>query len=203
VRFAISEHQYLKLADRLARLQRDVRPDGDSGATPRPATLQLLLADGSAYPHKGSIAVIERQLDVSTGTLTFEALFPNPDLVLRPGQFGKVRGQTDIKRGVVLVPQRAVRELQGGYQIGVVGAGNKVEVRAAVATDRIGSEWVIEKGLKPGDLVIIEGLLKTRPGDVVELEQRAPRKPPAASSAAPRAGTGSETASASGASGER
>jgi membrane fusion protein, multidrug efflux system len=175
VRFSISEHQYLKLAERLAQLQRELTPSGDAGvATQRPASLELLLADGSHYPHKGRIAVVERQIDISTGTLTFEALFPNPDLILRPGQFGKVRGQTDIKRGVVLVPQRAVRELQGGYQVGVVGAGNKVEVRPVVATDRVGSNWVIEKGLKPGDQVIVEGLLKTRPGDVVEVEKRAP-----------------------------
>lgn len=192
VRFAISEHQYLKLADRLAQLQRELVPVGDGGvATQRPATLELILADGKPYPHKGRIAVVERQIDVSTGTLTFEALFPNPDLVLRPGQFGKVRGQTEIKRGVVLVPQRAVRELQGGYQVGVVGEEGKVGVRIVVATDRVGSNWVIEKGLKPGDRVIVEGLLKTRPGDVVEVEERAappvndlPTPPPAAPSAA-------------------
>jgi membrane fusion protein (multidrug efflux system) len=174
VRFAISEHQYLKLADRLARFQRELRVGGDAGAgAARPATLQLVLADGSVYPHKGTIAVVERQIDISTGTLTFEATFPNPDLVLRPGQFGKIRGQTDTKRGVVLIPQRAVRELQGGYQVGVVGEGNKVEIRSVVATDRVGSDWVIEKGLKEGDRVIVEGLLKTRPGDVVDLELRA------------------------------
>jgi membrane fusion protein (multidrug efflux system) len=177
VRFAISEHQYLKLADRLARFQRDLRAGADAGAAAaRPATLELILADGSVYPHKGTIAVVERQIDISTGTLTFEATFPNPDLTLRPGQFGKIRGQTDTKRGVVLIPQRAVRELQGGYQVGVVGEGNKVEVRAVVATDRVGGEWVIEKGLKAGDRVIVEGLLKTRPGDVVDVETRAPTK---------------------------
>lgn len=174
VRFSISEHQYLKLADRLGALQRELIPTGDGGvATQRPATLQLLLADGSSYPHKGRIAVVERQIDISTGTLTFEALFPNPDHVLRPGQFGKVRGQVDVKRGVILVPQRAVRELQGGHQVGVVGPDNKVGIRIVVATERVGNNWVIEKGLKPGDQVIVEGLLKTRPGDVVEVEKRA------------------------------
>jgi membrane fusion protein (multidrug efflux system) len=188
VRFAISEHQYLKLADRLARFQHERQGSADAGAaSPRPANLQLLLADGSAYPHKGSIAVVERQIDVSTGTLTFEALFPNPDLVLRPGQFAKIRGQTDTKRGVVLVPQRAVRELQGGYQIGVVGEGNKVEIRSVVATERVGSEWVIEKGLKASDRVIVEGLLKARPGDVVDVELRAPTKTVALTPIAPAA----------------
>lgn len=186
VRFAISEHQYLKLADRLARFQRERHTGPDAGAAAaRPATLQLVLADGSVYPHKGTIAVVERQIDISTGTLTFEATFPNPDLVLRPGQFGKIRGQTDTKRGVVLIPQRAVRELQGGYQVGVVGDGNKVEIRAVVATDRVGSDWVIEKGLKEGDRVIVEGLLKTRPGDVVEVEVREPTKPQDTAPAAP------------------
>jgi membrane fusion protein, multidrug efflux system len=88
---------------------------------------------------------------------------------------------------VVLVPQRAVRELQGGYQVGVVGAGNKVEIRAVVATDRVGSEWVIEKGLKAGDQVIVEGFLKTRPGDVVDVEQRAPTKTAGLAPSAPPA----------------
>jgi membrane fusion protein (multidrug efflux system) len=187
VRFAISEHQYLKLADRLSQLQRELTTDDAGVATQRPATLQLMLADNSIYPERGRIAVVERQIDLSTGTLSFEATFPNPNHVLRPGQFGKVRGQVDIKRGVILVPQRAVRELQGGYQIGVVGAGNKVEVRGVVATERVGPNWVIEKGLKPGDQVIVEGLLKTRPGDVVEVEKRAPAPELAAAPVAPPA----------------
>lgn len=172
VRFALSEQQYLKVADRLAKAQQETAQESDAAGR-RPATLDLILADGTVYPHKGRITVVERQIDISTGTLALEALFPNPEFSLRPGQFGKIRGSAETKHGVVLVPQRALRELQGGYQIGVVGEGNKVEIRAVVATDRVGSNWIIEKGLKAGDKVIIEGLVKLRPGDVVEPEMRA------------------------------
>jgi membrane fusion protein (multidrug efflux system) len=168
VRFAISENQYLHLADRLNQLQVEMakNPEREGG-------LELILADNSIYPHKGRVAVIERQIDIATGTLAIEALFPNPDQTLRPGQFAKVRGQSEIKHGVVLVPQRAVRELQGTQMVGVVGAGNKLEIRSVLATSRVGSNWVIEKGLKSGDRVVVEGLLKAKPGDVVEPEERA------------------------------
>ena len=177
VRFSISENQYLRIADRLAQLQIDAAQNPN-----REGELVLLLADGREYPQKGRVAFIERQIDISTGTLAFEALFPNPEQTLRPGQFAKVRARADTKVGVVLVPQRAIRELQGTQMVGVVGAGNKVEMRSVIATDRVGSNWVVDKGLKAGDQVIIEGLLKTRPGDVVEVEERAPL---AANAAAP------------------
>jgi membrane fusion protein (multidrug efflux system) len=195
LRFAISEHQYLKLADRLARIQNQVVVKGDAGVNKPPANLDMILADGSAYPHKGSIALIERQIDISTGTLTFEALFPNPNFVLRPGQFAKVRGKVETKHDVVLIPQRAVRELQGGYQVGVVGPDNKVAIRIVVATDRVGSGWVIEKGLSAGDRVIVEGLMKTRPGDVVEVEER-PATPYSELAAAGAAAVDAEAAGA-------
>jgi membrane fusion protein (multidrug efflux system) len=172
VRFSISEQVYLKLADRLARANAATEL-ADGGVKVRPSNLDLILADGRVHPHKGSILVIDRQIDISTGTLTFEASFPNPNLTLRPGQFAKVRGQSDVKHDVILLPQRAVRELQGGYQVGVVGAGDKVEIRSVIATERVGPNWVIEKGLKAGERVIIEGLLKTRPGDVVKTKEYA------------------------------
>lgn len=168
VRFSVPEQQYLKLADRLAALQAQLSSPG----VELPATLELTLADGSVYPHKGRVAVVDRQLDISTGTLAVEALFPNPNGSLRPGQFAKIRGRTSTKQGVVLVPQRAVRELQGGYQVGVVGEGGKVEIRPVVASERVGSDWVIDKGLKRGDQVIVEGLMKVRPGDVVTTKER-------------------------------
>jgi len=188
VRFALSEQQYLKVADRLAKAQHETAKPTDAAG--RPANLQLILADGSVYPHQGRIVVVERQIDISTGTLALEALFPNPEFALRPGQFGKIRGSAETKHGVVLVPQRALRELQGGYQIGVVGEGNKVEIRVVVATDRVGSNWIIEKGLKAGDKVIVEGLVKLRPGDVVEPEVRAPVAPEPAKTPTGTAGEG-------------
>ena len=176
VRFAISEQQYLKLSERLVLLRKREADGADGGQVRQP--LHLILADGSIYAHTGHIDVIERQLDITTGTLAIDAVFPNPNLILRPGQYGKVRGQVDVKRGVVLVPQRAVRELQGGFLVGVVGAGNKVEIRPVTATTQVGSDWVIEKGLKAGELVIVEGLIKAKPGDVVETEKRAPNPTP-------------------------
>jgi membrane fusion protein (multidrug efflux system) len=185
VRFAISENQYLKIADRLAELQIEAAQNPN-----REGQLVLMLADGREYPHKGRVAVIERQIDISTGTLAFEALFPNPDQTLRPGQFAKVRARADTKHGVVLVPQRAVRELQGTQMIGVVGAGNKVEMRTVIATDRVGSNWVVDKGLKGGDRVVVEGLLKARPGEVVEVEERAPQAANAAAAPTNAAGEG-------------
>jgi membrane fusion protein (multidrug efflux system) len=185
VRFAISENQYLKIADRLAELQVEAAQNPN-----REGQLVLMLADGREYPHKGRVAVIERQIDISTGTLAFEALFPNPDQTLRPGQFAKVRARADTKHGVVLVPQRAVRELQGTQMIGVVGAGNKVEMRTVIATDRVGSNWVVDKGLKGGDRVVVEGLLKARPGEVVEVEERAPQAANAAAAPTNAAGEG-------------
>jgi membrane fusion protein (multidrug efflux system) len=185
VRFAISENQYLKIADRLAELQIEAAQNPN-----REGQLVLMLADGREYPHKGRVAVIERQIDISTGTLAFEALFPNPDQTLRPGQFAKVRARADTKHGVVLVPQRAVRELQGTQMIGVIGAGNKVEMRTVIATDRVGSNWVVDKGLKGGDRVVVEGLLKARPGEVVEVEERAPQAANAAAAPTNAAGEG-------------
>jgi membrane fusion protein (multidrug efflux system) len=185
VRFAISENQYLKIADRLAELQVEAAQNPN-----REGQLVLMLADGREYPHKGRVAVIERQIDISTGTLAFEALFPNPDQTLRPGQFAKVRARADTKHGVVLVPQRAVRELQGTQMIGVVGADNKVEMRTVIATDRVGSNWVVDKGLKGGDRVVVEGLLKARPGEVVEVEERAPQAANAAAAPTNVAGEG-------------
>jgi membrane fusion protein, multidrug efflux system len=177
VRFAISENQYLKVADRLAQMQAEAAQNPN-----REGQLELMLADGREYPHKGRVVIIERQIDISTGTLAFEALFPNPEQTLRPGQFAKVRARAETKLGVVLVPQRAVRELQGTQMIGVVGADNKLELRTVTATDRVGSNWVVDKGLKGGDRVVVEGLLKARPGEVVEVEERAPL---AANTAAP------------------
>lgn len=185
VRFTIGEQLYLRLAPKLAKLQTALE---DGGAPqPQQGTLELVLADGSVYPHRGTIGVIERQLDLSTGTLAIEAFFPNPDLLLRPGQFGKVRGRIDLRQGVFRVPQRAVRELQGAFQLGVVGEGNKVEVRQVIATERVGSDWVIEKGLADGDRVIVEGLMKVRPGDMVEVEEKSAGAPQAAAPAAEKA----------------
>jgi len=150
----------------------------------------MILADGQVYPKGGKITLIDRQVDPTTGSITLDALFPNPDQLLRPGQYAKIRGVTEVKRWVVLVPQRSVRELQGLTQVMVVGDGDKAELRTVVMGPRVGSHWVVESGLKPGERVIVEGLQKARSGSPVAA--RVVPMPPrntAASSVGPNAGT--------------
>jgi membrane fusion protein (multidrug efflux system) len=103
-------------------------------------------------------------VDVRTGTIKIAALFPNPGNILRPGQFARVRAQTMTKRGALLVPQRAVTELQGSYQVAVVGADNKVDIRPVKAAERVNNLWVIDEGLKPGERVVAEGIQKIKQG---------------------------------------
>ena len=129
--------------------------------------LALTLSDGTVYPERGDPVLANRNVDVKTGTILVEGVFPNPKHLLRPGQYAKVHAATDIKKGAILVPQRAVSELQGFYQVAVVGPGDKVEIRPVQTGDRIGSLWIIEKGLKPGERVVVEGIQKVKPGMVV------------------------------------
>jgi membrane fusion protein (multidrug efflux system) len=124
--------------------------------------LEMILADGSLYPHEGSFSFADRQVDVKTGTLRLQGLFPNPGNILRPGQFARVRAITSTKKGALLVPQRAVTELQGSYQVAVVGKDNKVEIRPVKVAQRIGTQWIIDAGLKPGERVVAEGIQRVR-----------------------------------------
>jgi len=156
VEFPVSEQEYLGLRSFLL--------GGDANKGPK---LELVLADGTTYPHGGAIDIIGREVNPSTGTLRIRGLFPNPGNVLRPGQYAKIRAATSIRKAALLLPQGAVEELQGGYQIFVVGPSNKCEVRAVTVGDRIGSYWLIEQGLNPSDRVVIEGLQKVRAGDTV------------------------------------
>ncbi len=145
--------------------------------------LVLILADGITHPHKGVFVFADRQVDVRTGTIKVAALFPNPGNILRPGQFARVRAQTMIRKGALLVPQRSVTELQGSYQVAVVGLGNKVDIRPVKVAERIDNLWVINEGLKPGERVIAEGVQKAKQGMVVNLKPygEAPAKPGAKS----------------------
>lgn len=143
-------------------------------------TLDLFLSDGSRYPQKGTLNFIDRQVDPSTGTLTVMATFPNPDGLLRPGMFAKVRDVREVKKDAILIPQRAVAELQGSQQVIVIGAGDKAEVRAVTLGERVGSRWLVESGLKVGERYVVEGLQKARPGTVVA-PKNAPPLAPAAS----------------------
>lgn len=149
----ISEQEYLKTV-----------ASGNKGDQ---MPLQLILADGSVYPHEGRFALMDRQVDPTTGTLKVGALFPNTDNLLRPGQFGRIRAMIQVKKGALLIPQRAVTEMQGKYLVAVVGADNKVDVRPVQVGERIGSDWLIDKGLQPGEQVIAEGTQKVRPGATV------------------------------------
>ena len=127
----------------------------------------MILADGSVHPHKGRLVFIERLVDPTTGTILVEAVFPNPEKIVRPGQFARVRVALSYRKGGLLVPQRAVSELQATYSVGAVTSDNKVEMRPVKVGPRIGGLWVIDSGLKPGDRVIVEGLLKVRNGSIV------------------------------------
>ena len=171
VYFNVSEREYLKLANAAIA----------SGKKPENLPLELILVDGSVYPETGKVAVFNRQADVTTGTFKVAALFPNPNNLLRPGQFGRVRATMSVVKDALLVPQRAVTEMQGKYLLAVLGPENKVDIRPVRVGERIGSDWLIAEGLKPGERVIAEGTQKVRPGMTVD------PKPfvPAAGAAAP------------------
>ncbi len=154
-RCAIAEAEYLRLARRGA--DRDKSLEKQFG-------VELILADGSVFPHKGRLDAIERAVDPTTGTLTGQFSFPNPERILRPGQYGKARFVTDVKEGAVLVPQLAVQEIQGLYSVMVVKPDATVEQRMVKAGERVGNLWIIDSGVKPGEKVIVEGLQKVQPG---------------------------------------
>ena len=151
--FPVSEQEYL----RATRLSASGEPMNLFDSSP-----ELILADGTAYPHKGRILWTDRQVESGTGTLRLVAAFPNPGNKLRPGQYGRVRIQTSIKKQALLVPQSAVKEIQGGYQVAVVGADNKASMRPVKAGEKFGTLWVIDAGLQPGDQVVVEGLEKVK-----------------------------------------
>ena len=150
----ISEQEYLKAMEKPAAENQKV-------------TLALILADGSTYPYKGEIAFADRQVDVKTGTIRVAAIFPNPGNLLRPGQFARIRAATKVRQGALLVPQRAVTELQGSYQVAVVVPDNKINIRPVKVAERIGSLWIITEGLKPEERVVAEGIQKVREGMLV------------------------------------
>lgn len=129
--------------------------------------LELILADGSIYPPKGRFYAADRQVDIQTGAIRLAGLFPNPDNVLRPGQYGRVRLVSYVRRGALLVPQRSIVELQGNYLVAVVGDDNKVTQRTVKVGERTGAMWIVDDGLKPGEHVVVEGVQKVRDGMVV------------------------------------
>ena len=156
----------------------------------RAMALTLLLADGSVYAHEGRFALADRQVDPTTGTLKLGALFPNPDRMLRPGLYGRIRAQIEERQGALLIPQRAVTEVQGRTLVAVVGANSTIEVRPVQVGERIGGDWLIERGLAAGEQVVVEGVQKVRPGMTVTAKPYAPTPPAGAAPAAPQADKG-------------
>jgi RND family efflux transporter MFP subunit len=172
VYFPISEQEYLRVAEKIQAGYKDMK-------TPRHDQLELILGDGSVYPHKGNFLLADRQVDVKTGTIRVAALFPNPKNILRPGLFARVRAVTKTKPGALLIPQRAITELQGQYQLAVVGPENKIEIRSVKVAERTGALWVIDEGLQPGERVVVEGLQKVKAGMTVNPKpyQQTPEQP--------------------------
>jgi RND family efflux transporter MFP subunit len=134
----------------------------------------LILSSGNVYPHKGTFYALDRNLDPKTGSIRYYVIFPNPGNILRPGQFGKVRFVADMKKGALVVPQEAVNELQGNFQVAVVDQNNKVSIRPVKMGERIGAMWEVTEGLKPGDKVVVQGLQKAREGSTVTAKDWTP-----------------------------
>jgi RND family efflux transporter MFP subunit len=134
----------------------------------------LILGNGELYPHKGKFYALDRSLDPKTGSIRYYVTFPNPGNILRPGQFGKVRFVADMKKGAMVIPQEAVNELQGSFQVAVVDQDNKVSLRPVKMGERIGAMWEITEGLKPGDRVVVQGLQKAREGSIVTAKDWTP-----------------------------
>ncbi|MGC1636709.1 MAG: efflux RND transporter periplasmic adaptor subunit, partial [Candidatus Acidiferrales bacterium] len=154
--FTVSEQDYLQLKKQF------------SGSDGRRRKLQLILADGTTYPLEGVFYFAGRAVDQNTGSIQLAALFPNPGNVLRPGQYAKVRGVVRTQKGALLVPQAAVSDLQGSYQVDVVGRDDKISIRPVKVGERVGTKWIIQDGLKPGERVVVEGQQTLRSGATVE-----------------------------------
>jgi RND family efflux transporter MFP subunit len=157
VYFTVSESEYLEW-------NKWYPTETSLEAANKSVRLQLILADGSAYPHPGTFYFADREVNIGTGTIRLAGLLPNPGNILRPGGYGRVRTAVRIQKDALLVPQRAVTELQGGYQVAVVDHENKVSIQTVTVGDRVGTDWIITEGLKPGDRVVAEGVQKVRPG---------------------------------------
>ncbi len=186
VNYGITEREYMRFAQLINR--------PNYATTERGPALELILDDGSTYGHPGKAVLVDRDVDVKTGTMTIKGFFPNPGNILRPGQYAKIRAALNVKTGALLVPQRAVAELQGGFRVGVVGEDGKVDIRTVEPGERVGGFWVIDKGLKAGEKVIVAGLQYMQPGMTVKAkpapaeEGPAPPGPLPTAAASPAAG---------------
>jgi RND family efflux transporter MFP subunit len=168
--FSLGEPEYLRAAGALSAVAMG-RPTGHDSPT-----MRLFLSDDAPYPQPGAFFSADRNVDLQTGTIRIVATFPNPGGILRPGQFARVQAVLETLKGALTIPQQAVTELQGTYQVAVIGDDSKAELRSVTVGPRVGSEWVIRKGLDPGDRVVMEGLQKVRNGAPVTPR---PYQPPA------------------------
>jgi membrane fusion protein (multidrug efflux system) len=159
VYFSISEQEYLGLSGRVkAGGKVDLLRSGNT------IPLQLTLGDGNIYPYKGQIVFVDRQVNPQTGTIQIAGSFSNPQNLLRPGQFGRIKAETEVRHNALLIPQRAVNELQGSYQVAVVGPDNTVHIQNVALGPQLGSSWLITSGIKPNERVVTEGVSKLKEG---------------------------------------
>ena len=164
VYFPVSEQEYFDAAEKIQQGYKNQKEGKEYSL----ALLELVLGGEKVYPHKGQFHLVDRQVDTKTGTIRVAALFPNPNNLLRPGQFARVRAVTKMKEQAILIPQRAVTEMQGSYQAAVITPENKVDIRPIKVGHRSGSLWIIDQGLKPGERVVVEGLQKVKAGMTVD-----------------------------------
>lgn len=200
VKFQVSEQEMLMFK---RRFQSGMQLEAN-----RPKDLELVLADGTVFVHKGRVTNTVNQVSATTGTLEIQAVFPNPEKLLLPGQFVRVKAQTDVRPNTILIPQRAVQEMQGLRSVFSLDGDNKVIQRSIMTGERVGDQWVVEQGLKPGEKVIVEGIQKVRPGVAVTptpyVAPAAEKAPPSgAAEAAPETGTPSGTEDATKDEGEK
>jgi membrane fusion protein (multidrug efflux system) len=161
VYFTVSEQDYLNYAKQNPTA-------AQRSAAEKQLELELYLADGSLYPHNGKFYIADRQVDTQTGSIRIAGVFPNPDNILRPGQYGRVRAATSVQESALLVPQRAVNQLQGLYRVAVVGSDNKVSIRTITPGPTVGQMWVVQDGLKPGETVMVDGTQRVSSGVTVK-----------------------------------
>jgi len=178
--FTVSDQRYVAYTRRWAN-NPDARAEHE-----RQLEYELLLADGSSFPHKGKLFAVDTEVDVRTGSQRIVTLFPNPGNVLRRGQFVRVRMRSELRRGALLVPERAVTELQGTHQVVVVNTENKAEIRPVKTGRRVERRWIIEEGLQAGERIVVEGVQKARAGIVVNPKPWTPPSPSTATTTTSR-----------------
>lgn len=162
VRFSISEQEYLWLVRKLTSYKKKSDEEKES------SSLEMILADGSVYPYKGRVNVANRQIDPSTGTMMLQGSFQNPDMIIRPGQYAKIRTVVEVVKNAVIIPSKSLLELQGLYQAFVVGDDNKVHLRTVKTGEKFGEFIIIESGIKPEEKVVTDGILRIKPDIIVK-----------------------------------